>query len=142
MEKTKGVDMKLTITGTLIAATLFSTIAVASETPEQLFDAKCSACHSKTKPADMSKVVAPALFGVMRHVKMRYPDKKEAVGFRVDYVLEPTKEKAICTEQKIEKFGLMPSQKGGATKEELAVITDWMFDNFSTLSGILVASVL
>jgi cytochrome c5 len=55
MEKTKGVDMKLTITGTLIAATLFSTIAVASETPEQLFDAKCSACHSKTKPADMSK---------------------------------------------------------------------------------------
>ena len=43
----------------------------------------------------MSNVVAPALMGVMRHIKMEYPDKEAAVKFMVDYILEPTKEKAI-----------------------------------------------
>ncbi len=122
--------MKIKITGILIAAALFSTMANASENAEKLFDAKCSACHMKTKPSDMSKVTAPALFGVMRHIKMRYPDKREAVNFMVDYVLEPTKDKAVCMEQKIERFGLMPSQKGIVTEKELIVITEWMFDNF------------
>ena len=56
----------------------------------------------------MSKVLAPALMGVMRHIKMDYPDKNEAVKFMVDYILEPSKEKAICMPKKIERFGLMP----------------------------------
>ena len=37
----------------------------------------------------------------------------------VDYIENPTKEKAICMDERIEKFGLMPSQKGMVTKEEL-----------------------
>ena len=113
--------------GTMVALT---SVVNAADTAEVLFDTKCAACHSKTRPADMDKVLAPALMGVMRHMKMTYPNKDEAVKFMVDYILEPTKEKAICMPQKIERFGLMPSQKGNVTEAELVKITSWMFDNF------------
>ena len=123
--------MKLTKSLILISAlfTLIST-AHATQSGEEIFNAKCSACHSTTRPADMSKVVAPALMGVMRHLKMDYPDKTKAVAFIKDYALNPTKEKAICMPKKIERFGLMPSQKGNITEEELEVVAAWMFDNF------------
>jgi len=113
--------------GSLVA---LSSFMHASESAEVLFDVKCAMCHSKTRPADMSTVLAPAIMGVMRHIKMTYPDKESAVKFMVDYVLEPSKEKAICMPQKLERFGLMPSQKGNVTEAELTKITAWMFDNF------------
>ncbi len=123
--------MKLKITfltlGTMIA---FTTAVQATESAEGLYDSKCAMCHSKTRPVDKDKVLAPALMGVMRHIKMDYPNKDEAVDFMVDYILEPSKEKAICMPKKIERFGLMPSQKGNVTQEEARVITSWMFDNF------------
>ncbi len=97
---------------------------------EELFKNKCATCHSTTRPTDMNTVVAPALMGVMRHVKMSYPNKKDAVAFIKDYALNPTKEKAICMPMKIKRFGLMPSQKGNVTDEELEIIANWMFDNF------------
>jgi cytochrome c len=118
---------KLVILGAMVALTSVATVA---DEAEVLFDAKCSMCHSKTRPTDMSKVVAPALMGVMRHVKMTYPNKDEAVKFMVDYILEPSKDKAICMPNKIERFGLMPSQKGNVSKDELQKITSWMYNNF------------
>lgn len=123
--------MKLKTTFLTLSIIVASTSFLqAAQTAEELFDSKCAICHTKTRPADMSKVLAPALMGVMRHVKMTYPNKGEAVKFMVDYVLEPSKEKAICMPQKIERFGLMPSQKGNVTEAELTKITSWMFDNF------------
>ena len=118
----------LTLSTLLIAGMM--NIANASEGAEKIFDNKCAACHSKTMPKDRSTVIAPALFGVMRHIKMAYPQKEEAVKFMVDYVLEPTKEKAICMPQKIQRFGLMPSQKGNITEEELKEVSEWMFENY------------
>ncbi len=123
--------MKFKITlltlGTIVA---FTSWVQAAESAEALYDAKCAMCHTKTRPTDMTKVLAPALMGVMRHIKMEYPNKDEAVKFMVDYVLEPSKEKAICMPQKIERFGLMPSQKGNVTEIQLTTITSWMFDNY------------
>jgi len=117
----------LLTTITLLA--LSQTIQATSE-GEQLFSAKCSACHTTTHPTDMNRVVAPALMGVMRHIKMNYPNKAKAVDFIKDFTLNPTKEKSICMPQKIKRFGLMPSQKGNVTEKELEVIASWMFDNF------------
>ncbi len=78
----------------------------------------------------MSSLTAPPLMGVMRHVKMKYPAKEEAISFMVDYVLQPDRSKAVCMPQKIQRFGLMPSQKGNVTNTELETITAWMYDNF------------
>ena len=105
-------------------------LASNSSDAKTLFANKCASCHTTSRPTDMSKLVAPPVMGVMRHVKMTYPNKKDAVAFIKDYVVNPTKEKAVCMPMKIKKFGLMPSQKGNVTQEELEVIAGWMFDNF------------
>jgi hypothetical protein len=68
--------------------------------------------------------------GVMRHVKMSYPSKDKAVAFMKDYILNPSKEKAICMPQKIAKFGIMPTQKGIVSEKELDIILPWIYDNF------------
>ncbi|NOZ90757.1 MAG: c-type cytochrome [Epsilonproteobacteria bacterium] len=97
---------------------------------ENLFKTKCASCHTMTKPTDMSNLVAPAIMGVMRHVKMSYPAKDKAVAFMKDYVLNPSESKAICMPKKIKKFGVMPSQKGVVSEAELDVILPWLYDNF------------
>jgi len=113
----------------LVGLSLFCGVSFADD-GEALFDAKCSACHVKTRPQDRSKLVAPPIMGVMNHVKMNYNNKDDAMKFMIDYVLNPSKEKSICMPQKIERFGLMPSQKGVVSKEELNKITSWLYDNF------------
>ena len=123
--------MKLkTILLTLSAVSVLSSLAQASDAAEVLYDAKCASCHVKTKPNNPSILVAPAIMGVMRHVKMKYPAKEDAVKFISDYVLNPQKEKAVCMPQKLKRFGLMPSQKGNITEVELSSIANWLYDNF------------
>jgi len=111
-------------------ASLTTTTEGSTSSGEQLFTQKCASCHTLTHPQDMSKVIAPALNGVMRHLKMNFSDKSKAVAFIQDYVINPDASKAICMPQKIKRFGLMPSMKGVVTPEELAVIASWMFDNY------------
>jgi len=113
----------------LTTSILFS-FSQASQDAQKLFDTKCLACHTKTRPTDMNSVVAPAVMGVMRHIKMSYPKKEDAVAFISDYVLDPQAKKAICMPQKIKRFGLMPSQKGNVTKEEVKIIASWLYDNY------------
>ncbi len=115
-----------------IVMTVLLTIAssLMAESGEEIFDAKCSMCHMKSKPVDKSKVVAPAASGVMRHMKREYSDRDKAIAFIIDYVLNPTQAKAICMPQKIKRFGLMPSQKGNITQAELEKVAGWMFDTF------------
>jgi mono/diheme cytochrome c family protein len=106
------------------------TISIEEEKGKTLFKEKCIACHTLSRPTDMSKVVAPALNGVMRHLKMTYHEKTKAVTFIKDYVMNPSLDKAICMPNKIKRFGLMPSQKGAVTPKELEVIANWMFENY------------
>ncbi|SFV54978.1 Cytochrome c, class I precursor [hydrothermal vent metagenome] len=105
-------------------------VTPATNEGQTLFTQKCATCHITTRPKDMSTLIAPPLMGVMRHLKDTYSDKSKAVVFIKDYVLNPSKDKAVCMPQKIKRFGLMPSQKGNVTEKELEVIANWMFDNF------------
>ena len=120
---------------TLLALSTFASLTAtlsASEDAAMLFDSKCAVCHVKIKPADKHKLVAPPVMGVMRHVKMKYANKKDAVNFITEYVLNPQRDKAVCMAQKIKRFGLMPSQKGNVSKAELEIIASWMYDTFPT----------
>jgi hypothetical protein len=121
--------MKKIINVTLFVFLTTSTL-MASQNPKELFEQKCAICHSMTKPKDMSSVVAPAIMGVMRHVKMNFNNKAEAVAFMKDYVLNPSVKKAICQKRKIERFGLMPSQKGVVSESELDIILPWVYDTY------------
>ncbi len=112
----------------LAAAALF---AFANDA-KSLFEQKCMVCHiaSKPTPKQRSKMSAPPAFGVMYHVKERYPKRSEAVDFIVEYAMNPDKKRALCMPMTIERFGLMPSLKGIVTEDELRAIADYMYDNF------------
>ena len=115
-----------------VAALLFTPMTYGQTTGESLFDAKCASCHVKIRPADISTLVAPPAMGVMRHVKMTYGTKEEAVKFITEYALDPQESKSVCMADKIKRFGLMPSQKGKVRKEELSIIAGWMYENFGS----------
>ncbi len=119
-----------TILFTLGAAWLFTPSVYAETSGQALFEAKCASCHVKTRPSDISTLVAPPMMGVMRHVKMTYKTKGEVVTFITEYALNPQESKAVCMPDKLKRFGLMPSQKGNVTKEELTTIAAWAYDNF------------
>lgn len=123
--------MKFKTTLLIFGATLLFTPFVQAQTSaEALFEAKCASCHVKTRPSDISTLVAPPIMGVARHVKMIYKTKKEAIKFITEYTLDPQESKAVCMPDKLKRFGLMPSQKGSVTKEELTTIAGWIYDNF------------
>ena len=121
--------MKLTFISLFLSFTLSLTLQ-ADTSAEALYDAKCASCHIKTRPVAKSDLVAPPIMGVMLHVKMRYKTKEEAVKFINDYVMNPQKDKSVCKKGKLKRFGLMPSQKGVLTDEELNTISEWVYDNF------------
>ncbi len=122
--------MKLAMKLLVVSGGMLLSPSVYAEEGATLFEAKCAACHVTTRPSDKSTLVAPPVMGVMRHVKMTYGTKEEAVKFVTEYALNPQASKAVCMPQKIKRFGLMPSQKGNVSKEELQTIASWMYDNF------------
>jgi len=127
----KGFNMKLKVIVITLGVVFSLSSPIYAETSgETLFKVKCANCHVTTRPSDKSTLVAPPVMGVMRHVKMKYNTKKDAMKFISEYVLNPQRDKAVCMPQKIKRFGLMPSQKGNVTKDELQTIASWMYDNF------------
>jgi len=64
----------------------------------------------------------------MMHVKEKFPAKKDAVAFMVDYIMKPDPEKALCAS--MDKFGLMPSMKEVVSVDEAKAISEMMFDKF------------
>ncbi|MBN2816321.1 MAG: cytochrome c [Campylobacterales bacterium] len=111
---------------------VLSTTTFAQSTQE-LFDEKCGVCHTTVKPTPeaRSSFVAPPAMGVMFHVKEAFGDNKEmAIAFIKDYVLNPSADKAKCLPKSIKRFGLMPSQQGVITEEELDKVAKYMYENF------------
>jgi cytochrome c len=116
----------------LIILSLGTATSMAQEKGSTLFEEKCAACHVKQRPAyeEMKNLIAPPIMGVMTHVKDAKATKVEAVNFIADYIFDPTQAKALCMKQSIERFGLMPSQKGSLTKEEATTIAEFLYDNY------------
>ena len=125
--------MKRYITLFALAAVLnTNAFGMDSSKGEVLFDAKCAACHIKTRPTpEMKKnLVAPPAMGVMFHVKEAFSDRGAATAFVTDYALNPSEQKAKCLPRSIRRFGVMPSQKGSVTEAELSLIADYLYENF------------
>ncbi len=99
---------------------------------EQLVKNNCTACHITTKPTQAQKgsMKAPPMMGVMFHLKETLKDEQKIKDFIVDYVQNPSKEKAICMPRKIQRFGLMPSLKGVLTETQLKEVADYLYKNF------------
>lgn len=118
---------------TLSVTLLLGSLPLLATTGESLFDDKCMACHMKEKPTPQTRgtMVAPPAMGVMFHVKQAFgTDKEAALAFVKEYVMEPSAEKAKCLPRSIQRFGVMPSMKGTLSEEELALIAEYLYENY------------
>jgi cytochrome c len=120
------------LASSLLVLSIGAVTSMAQEKGSALFEEKCAACHVKQRPSmeEMKNLIAPPIMGVMTHVKDAKATKAEAVNFIADYVFDPTSAKALCMKQSIERFGLMPSQKGALSKEEATTIAGYLYDNY------------
>ncbi len=109
---------------TLSAILITGFLSAANQSGEELFKLKCAVCHKMGEPKQDPNAVAPMLIGVATHLNEVFKSKEERVKHIKEFVINPTKEKAICPS--VKKFGLMPSQKGNVSKEELAKIAEFM----------------
>ena len=116
----------------VLVLSVFVSGSVFAQNGAELFKARCAVCHLTHMPTkeQMKNLIAPTAMGVMYHIKERFKNKEDAIRFIVNYVQHPSKDKAVCMKSTIKKFGLMPSQKGVVTAEELKKIANYMWDNF------------
>ncbi len=102
---------------------------------ETLIEQKCAMCHNLKMPPDTyADEKAPPMMAVVFHLKdfMKITMKDEKyskfIPFVQDYVINPSIKKSYCDKESLKSYGVMPSQKGKVTKDELKAIASYMYD--------------
>jgi len=105
---------------------------------KKLLEQKCSVCHNlDLPPKTFVDEKAPPMMAVAFHIKDFIPASNEsekipkAIDFVKDYVIHPSKEKSFCDKKSLQTYGVMPSQKGNVTQEELQAIGEYMFEHYT-----------
>ena len=113
-----------------ILGLILGTTSNAASNGEELFTNKCAICHSLTRPTNKSEMLAPPAKGIMFHMHEMFSSDEKILAHIEDFSMNPTQETALL-KGAVTKFGLMPSQVGSITKEELKIVSQWMIDNLN-----------
>jgi len=105
---------------------------------KKLLEQKCSNCHNlDLPPKTFEGEKAPPMMAVAFHVRsfIKTEDESQrvpkAIAFVKDYVINPSVSKSFCDKESLKSYGLMPSQKGKVTQDELQAIAEYMFLHFT-----------
>jgi len=122
----------LKISKTLLLTLTLLSVAQATPTGEELTKTKCATCHTLNVPTaqEMQTLKAPPFNAVLFHAKDALKEEKAVKKHIVEFTLNPVVSKSVCESNKVAQFGLMPSQKGSVTKEELEKIADYLYDTY------------
>ena len=90
------------------------------------------------KKVMMSTFKAPPMVEISNRLKenIKTTDDEEDVDrylfilFVKDYIMNPDDQMTMCEPGAIERFGLMPSQKGKLNEKETLAIAEWLFDRY------------
>jgi len=113
---------------------------------EKIFDAKCASCHVKliSKEETLKRIKqmkAPPMIEVSHQLKSNIKIAEDidneihravVVAFIKDYVINPHLDKSMCNGGALDRFGLMPSQKGKISDEELDTVAQWVYDYYES----------
>ncbi len=101
----------------------------------KLLKEKCALCHNlKMPPSTYEDEKAPPMMTVVFHLKdfmkiTMYDEKfSKFIPFVEDYVINPSQEKSYCDKESLKTYGVMPSQKGNVSKDELKAIASYIYD--------------
>lgn len=56
--------------------------------------------------------------------------RRVTIAFIKDYIDNPSVQYSMCHPMAIEKFGIMPSQKGKLSEEEKQAVAEWIIDRY------------
>ncbi len=122
-------------------AVILSTALFAAD-GERVYRERCASCHrimlapgesghrDTGMKAPTMRMVAMRLKHVIRiHSGDEDIHRAVIVGFIKHYLEKPAEDYAVCMEEMIERYGVMPPQKG-MTEEEKEAVADWVYDRF------------
>ncbi len=103
-----------------------------------LLQSKCASCHNldippETYPEEKAPPMMAVAFHIYDFIEVDTPAEKipASIAFVKDYVFNPSLEKSFCDRKSLEDYGLMPSQKGNLSEEELDAIAIYMFEHYN-----------
>jgi len=130
----------------LLIVTLFIFLGCSDNKPKETLDGKelltqkCSSCHNlDMPPKSYDHERAPSMMAVTFHlkdfIKSDNPAEHEGkiVSFVQDYVTQPAAQKSLCDKASLDSYGLMPSQKGKVSNDELEAIVHYMYRHYDNL---------
>ena len=104
---------------------------------KQLLQEKCASCHNLNLPPAWDKSeLAPPMMAVTFHVyDLLTPDITQKIStskeFIKSYVINPNRNKSLCDKESLKQYGLMPSQKGKVSIDELEAISIYMLEYYT-----------
>ena len=127
---------------TLLSIALLCTLAFGADGYE-VFKSKCVQCHeemlSKAETIKRFKTLkAPPMLEVSNRVKENIIIKDDdedihrrvVIAFIKDYIDNPSLDYSMCHAPAIERFGIMPSQKGKISEAEKQAVAEWIYDRY------------
>ncbi len=105
-----------------------TSVLQATQDMEEFVNKKCGICHlaGKLTKEKLRNFSAPPMWGVTKKIKINFPSKQDGIAFMMDFTMNPSKEKMLFPQETIDRFGLMPSQKGNLTDKELQDIVEYI----------------
>ena len=105
---------------------------------KKLLEQKCAICHNTDMPPyTFEDEKAPPMMAVAFHVVnfVKTNDESQRIlkakEFVNDYVMNPSAKKSFCDKESLKSYGVMPSQKGKITQDELEAVTTYIFKHFT-----------
>ena len=103
---------------------------LASSDGEELFKSKCMTCHTMTRPADKSTMIAPPAKGLMFHMSEDIGSDEKILAHIKSFTMNPTKDKAIPSQAAQWIFSCLKSKLNKATE---AGVMAMMMDVFEAV---------
>ena len=98
---------------------------------------KCAKCHNlDMPPKSYEDEIAPSMMAVVFHlkdfIKVNNPSDHQGkvVSFIKDYVIYPSRDKSFCDKASLDSYGVMPSQKGEVTEDEIEAIANYIYNRY------------
>ena len=105
---------------------------------KKLLESKCTECHNiDLPPKTFEDEKAPPMMAVAFHIRafIKTGDESQripkAIVFVKDYVITPSASKSFCDKASLKSYGVMPSQKGKVSQDEVQAIAEYMFAHFT-----------
>lgn len=130
--------MKKTILSTILLAS-----ALLGADGYEVYKKNCMECHVELMSAakamkTLGKLKAPPMVEVSNRLKENIIIKDDdddvhrylMVLFIKDYIQNPNLQNTMCHPGAVERFGVMPSQKGKLNEDEKQAVAEWIYDRY------------